>query len=347
MWQGYPRRATGCRTFRSRPARDPRGQPSAERHAELLARLGFASALDLARRPRRRACAPTAARRGLERAARPRPGGAAELLRATRRGRVSAVGARRRHGAHAAGARAARARRRGSAARCAFAVEFLELGLGDASERRLHAGAENARRLPRRRDPGARAARRPGGRAARAQAAAGSTARLGERRVGSRIAVLCRVRSGGRRELALASVHLESHSDPDERAAQLAARLRRARPNRARRSRAGRRRRQHALAGPGRARGPRRAARRARRATRSRLARPGRARAAVRAGRARAASSGAPRTCRRPDLQARRPRRARSSTGSSRAGSSSASPTVIARATLGPRSRSPSPFASP
>jgi endonuclease/exonuclease/phosphatase (EEP) superfamily protein YafD len=50
---------------------------------------------------------------------------------------------------------------------------------------------------------------------------------LGERRIGSRIAVLCRLplldRAGRAREVALASLHLESHSDPDERAAQLAA----------------------------------------------------------------------------------------------------------------------------
>lgn len=46
----------------------------------------------------------------------------------------------------------------------------------------------------------------------------------GERRVGGRIAVLACVRIGGA-EIVLASVHLESHSDPRHRGAQLAALL--------------------------------------------------------------------------------------------------------------------------
>ncbi|MGH9884672.1 MAG: endonuclease/exonuclease/phosphatase family protein, partial [bacterium] len=103
----------------------------------------------------------------------------------------------------------------------AFGVEFLELGLGDVHERAAHAGAENAVGYH--------------GGAILCASAFAQTAlvrfdrsgrwfdgALGERRVGGRIAVLCRLPVGGR-ELAFASLHLESHSDPDERAAQLGA----------------------------------------------------------------------------------------------------------------------------
>jgi endonuclease/exonuclease/phosphatase family metal-dependent hydrolase len=103
----------------------------------------------------------------------------------------------------------------------AFGVEFLELGLGDAQEREAHAGRENAVGYH-------------GGAILSAHALVEPTlvriersgrwfdGALGERRVGSRVAVLCRLPVGGR-EVAFASVHLESHSDPDERAAQLEA----------------------------------------------------------------------------------------------------------------------------
>jgi endonuclease/exonuclease/phosphatase family metal-dependent hydrolase len=103
----------------------------------------------------------------------------------------------------------------------AFGVEFLELGLVDAAERAADAGAENAVGF------------HGGAILARGAFSAPLLVRLerggrwfdgarGERRVGGRVAVLCRVALAGR-ELALASVHLESHSDPGERAEQLAA----------------------------------------------------------------------------------------------------------------------------
>jgi endonuclease/exonuclease/phosphatase family metal-dependent hydrolase len=103
----------------------------------------------------------------------------------------------------------------------AFGVEFLELGLGDVHEREAHAGAENTVGYH-------------GGSILAPRAFAGTAlvrfdrsgrwfdGALGERRVGGRIAVLCRLAVGDR-EVAFASIHLESHSDPDERAAQLGA----------------------------------------------------------------------------------------------------------------------------
>ena len=103
----------------------------------------------------------------------------------------------------------------------AFGVEFLELGLGDARERGAHAGEENSLGFH-------------GGAILSAGALTDSSlvriersgrwfdGTLGERRVGGRIAVLCRLTVGDR-SVAFAAVHLESHSDPDERAAQLEA----------------------------------------------------------------------------------------------------------------------------
>jgi hypothetical protein len=86
----------------------------------------------------------------------------------------------------------------------AFGVEFLELGLGDVREREAHAGVENAVGYH--------------GGAILSSSAFVETALvrversgrwfdgvLGERRVGGRIAVLCRLSLGGR-ELAVASV---------------------------------------------------------------------------------------------------------------------------------------------
>lgn len=195
------------------------GEPSAARHAEWLARLGFASALDLVAGNRAAEPAAGPLRVVAWNAQRCRdPAAAAEFL-----GRSGAhvfllseldVGMARSGQWHAPRALAAQL---GCAS--AFAVEFLELGLGDASERAAHAGAENARGF----HGGAILARAPLVAPEVVRLEAGGRwfdGRLGERRVGSRIAVLCRVPWAGR-ELALASVHLESHSDPAERAAQL------------------------------------------------------------------------------------------------------------------------------
>ena len=103
----------------------------------------------------------------------------------------------------------------------AFGVEFLELGLGDAAERATHAGQENAVGFH-----GGAILSRPAFTAPRLvrleRGGRWFDGARGERRVGGRVAVLCRLPFAGG-ELALASVHLESHSDPDERAAQLGA----------------------------------------------------------------------------------------------------------------------------
>ncbi|HTO54179.1 MAG TPA: endonuclease/exonuclease/phosphatase family protein [Myxococcota bacterium] len=196
------------------------GPATARRHAQLLASLGFASALDVTRAPAPLPLGDSLrvvawnAQRGRE------PARAAELLRASGADVCLLseldLGMARSGQTHAARALAGRL---GYAS--AFGVEFLELGLGDADEQTRHAGQENSRGF----HGGAILARadwvapellrlEPGGR--------WFDGRLGERRVGSRIAVLGKLPFGGR-ELALASVHLESHSDPDERAAQLAA----------------------------------------------------------------------------------------------------------------------------
>ncbi len=199
--------------------------PRAGLHAELLASLGFADALEVAPPPEPAAPARELrvvawnAQRGTD------PARAAELLGATGAGAFLLsevdVGMARSRQAHVPRELAARL-----GCGFAFAVEFLELGLGDAGERATLAGQENALGW----HGGAVLARQalvapavarlePGGR--------WFDGELGERRVGSRIAVLCRLpildAVGRERELALASLHLESHSDPDERAAQLEA----------------------------------------------------------------------------------------------------------------------------
>jgi endonuclease/exonuclease/phosphatase family metal-dependent hydrolase len=194
-------------------------EPTPARHAELLDALGFASALDLVRARAAVRLREDSLRVVAWNAQRCRePARAAEFLRATgadvfllseldvgmaRSGQVNAP-------RELAG-------RLGCSS--AFAVEFLELGLGDAHEQREHAGRENALGF------------HGGAILARGELVAPEVVRLertgrwfdgrlGERRIGSRIAVLCRLALGGR-ELALASLHLESHSDPGERAAQL------------------------------------------------------------------------------------------------------------------------------
>ena len=102
----------------------------------------------------------------------------------------------------------------------AFGVEFVELGLGSAAERHRHAGAENsvgqhgAAILSQHplRDPELVRLERSG---------RWFDGELGERRVGGRMAIVATADLGGI-AVTLASVHLESHSDPEERCAELA-----------------------------------------------------------------------------------------------------------------------------
>ncbi|MBI3711204.1 MAG: endonuclease/exonuclease/phosphatase family protein [Proteobacteria bacterium] len=102
----------------------------------------------------------------------------------------------------------------------ALGVEFVELGLGDSRERAWHAGVENAIGLHgnavlsrhRLTDP-ARIALDDG-------ALWFDGARNGERRIGGRMALAARL-ADGKRPLWLVAVHLESHSDPADRARQI------------------------------------------------------------------------------------------------------------------------------
>ncbi len=106
----------------------------------------------------------------------------------------------------------------------AFAVEFLELGLGGPEERAsLPPDAENdvgyhgnaiLSRAPLRRPAVVRLG----------DDAAWFDGARGERRVGGRIAVLAQVELAGT-TVSAASVHLESHGDPDQRAGQMTALL--------------------------------------------------------------------------------------------------------------------------
>jgi endonuclease/exonuclease/phosphatase family metal-dependent hydrolase len=106
----------------------------------------------------------------------------------------------------------------------AFAVEFLELGLGSAGERAgLAAGARNEVGY----HGNAILSRAPLQRPALVRLDAGGEwfdGARGEARVGGRIAVLAQVELA-RAPVSFASVHLESHCDPGQRAAQLAALL--------------------------------------------------------------------------------------------------------------------------
>jgi endonuclease/exonuclease/phosphatase family metal-dependent hydrolase len=101
----------------------------------------------------------------------------------------------------------------------AFGVEFLELGLGDAFEQTRHAGEINAAGL----HGAAILSPWPLERPALIRLEADGNwfdGANGERRVGGRMAMVATLRLGGR-PVSLASIHLESHSDPDDRARQL------------------------------------------------------------------------------------------------------------------------------
>jgi endonuclease/exonuclease/phosphatase family metal-dependent hydrolase len=102
----------------------------------------------------------------------------------------------------------------------AFAVEFLELGLGDAKEQTWHAGEVNQAGLHGAAILTACALQRP---AVIRLETTGDwfDGRHGERRVGGRIAVAATVRIA-RTPVTLVSVHFESHGDPAQRALQMA-----------------------------------------------------------------------------------------------------------------------------
>jgi endonuclease/exonuclease/phosphatase family metal-dependent hydrolase len=102
----------------------------------------------------------------------------------------------------------------------AFAVEFIELGLGDRAEQAQHQGAVNEAGLH-----GA-AILSPHGLVKPAVARLESEGdwfdgSRGERRIGGRIALLATLPLGDG-TVTLVNVHLESHSDPEQRAEQVA-----------------------------------------------------------------------------------------------------------------------------
>ena len=106
----------------------------------------------------------------------------------------------------------------------AFAVEFLELGLGGRVERERHAGEENAAglhgnavlsNLPLRRPAVVRFDR----------SGAWFTEERGEPRIGGRCAVLATVDGPAGIDLTVVATHVESHGDPAQRATQMAALL--------------------------------------------------------------------------------------------------------------------------
>ncbi|MEN8183157.1 MAG: endonuclease/exonuclease/phosphatase family protein [Myxococcota bacterium] len=102
----------------------------------------------------------------------------------------------------------------------AFAVEFLELGLGDEREQAAAADGENAVGY----HGGALLSRHGLARPAVVRLEDRGdwfAAERGQRRVGGRIAVLGTLRCGGA-DITVAAVHLESHGDPEGRAQELA-----------------------------------------------------------------------------------------------------------------------------
>lgn len=104
-----------------------------------------------------------------------------------------------------------------------FGVEFVELGLGDARERSWHAGEENREGL----HGGAILAGRELDRPVLIRIDAGGAwfdGRRDEPRIGGRIAVAAKTEVAGV-SVAFVSTHLESHSDPDDRARQATALL--------------------------------------------------------------------------------------------------------------------------
>ena len=105
----------------------------------------------------------------------------------------------------------------------AYAVEYLELGLGDAEERERHAGESNQAGFHGNAILSSAPLARPA--LVRLEASGGwFDGDRGERRIGGRMAVLATIPLDGR-DVVFASVHLESHSRPDERAAQVDALL--------------------------------------------------------------------------------------------------------------------------
>jgi endonuclease/exonuclease/phosphatase family metal-dependent hydrolase len=107
---------------------------------------------------------------------------------------------------------------RGLGAGYIFAVEFVELGLGDNRERGWHKGATNTSGLHGAGLVSRHVLQRP--RVLRLETSGRwFDGKFGERRVGGRIAIMAELEIGGKPVL-LVSVHYESHTGPDDRLAQ-------------------------------------------------------------------------------------------------------------------------------
>jgi endonuclease/exonuclease/phosphatase family metal-dependent hydrolase len=192
-------------------------------HAALLAELPFADTVEV-QPPAAEAALPASARVVAWNAERCRDVEAAGRLLAASGGDVLLLseldhGMARSGQAHAARALAARL-----GCGYAFAVEFLELGLGGPAERAaLPAGAANEVGY----HGNAILSRAPLQRPALVRLGddgAWFDGARGERRVGGRVAVVAQVELAGA-PVTVAAVHLESHGDPAQRAAQTAALL--------------------------------------------------------------------------------------------------------------------------
>ncbi len=104
-----------------------------------------------------------------------------------------------------------------------YAVEYLELGLGDDDERERYEGQLNEVGY----HGNAILSRAPLARPALVRLEADGSwfdGHRGEQRIGGRMAVLATIPMGGR-DMVFASVHLESHSSPEQRLAQMGALL--------------------------------------------------------------------------------------------------------------------------
>ncbi len=102
----------------------------------------------------------------------------------------------------------------------AFGVEFLELGLGDAGERRAHEGEQNLAGL----HGNAILSPHPLGRLAMLRLEEGGgwyDGGRGEPRIGARMALLAQIEIAGR-PVTLVCTHFESHTDPGDRCRQMA-----------------------------------------------------------------------------------------------------------------------------
>lgn len=106
---------------------------------------------------------------------------------------------------------------------CVYGVEFVELGLGEPGEEQAHAGERNSQGLHGGAILSAARLERPA--VVRLEhTGAWLAPERGEPRIGGRIAVVATWRLDGQ-PVTVASVHLESHGEPGERATQMAALL--------------------------------------------------------------------------------------------------------------------------